>query len=311
MKAPAACKIVVVSVFARYARLHSAISKRACIALVCTSLACCATGIMTGCRNKATVPEQYDEEYSAPDSAELDSIVFDSGETEDTPIPRAADELFDDFIFNFISNTRLQMSRINFPLVRHYREGRTDTITSRQWEPEHFFMERDYYTVIADNETQLERMKDTTVCRAVVEKIYLESGYVTRYVFNRTGGKWMLTAVCDTTRRGTPADDFLSFYYRFATDTLFQTASIENPLKVSMPDPDDDFSVVDGFLMPEQWASFAPELPHGMIYNIVYGEPPKSRTEKLFVIMGISNGMETDLTFRKREGRWRLTQLAI
>ena len=36
--------------------------------------------------------------------------------SEQTPMPRAADELFDDFIFNFAANRKLQFSRIKFPL---------------------------------------------------------------------------------------------------------------------------------------------------------------------------------------------------
>ncbi len=248
--------------------------------------------------------------FSEVDSLKIDSLVYGEEKEEDVPMPQAADELFDDFIFNFTSNGRLQLSRIAFPLVR-YKGEHTDTIAKQEWEPERFFMEQDYYTLIVDNEEQLESVKDTSINHAVIEKIYLESGYVTQYIFNRKGGKWMMTAVNDTTWRDTPNESFLNFYNRFATDTLFQTASVQNPLKFSGPDPDDDFSVVEGLLMPEQWSSFAPELPRGMMYNVVYGSSSTSINEKVFVVRGIANGLETELVFRKRDGKWKLTEMSI
>ena len=45
---------------------------------------------------------------------------------------------------------------------------------------------------------------------------------------------------------------------------------INDPLDFSGPSSDDEFDTTSGFLAPEQWLSFAPELPSGMIYNIHY-----------------------------------------
>ncbi len=271
-------------------------------------LACClASTLFTGCKKERLQPQ------SAPiDSTRTDSISIDSlfEEEEEEPMPIAADELFDDFIFNFASNSRLQASRITFPLIVKKSE-RTDTLSRKDWEMEHFFMEQDYYTLILDNLAQFESVKDTSVNHAIVEKIYLESGYVTQYIFNREGGTWRMTAINDTTYKGTPNESFLTFYTRFTTDSIFQEASIANPLRFSGPDPDDDFSTMEGVIMPEQWQMFAPDLPRDMLYNVVYGEPARSSVEKLFVVRGIANGLETELTFHRREGRWKLTKLAM
>ena len=48
-----------------------------------------------------------------------DSIVADTLEAilEEQPMPKAADELFDDFFFNFAGNRKLQVKRILFPLA--------------------------------------------------------------------------------------------------------------------------------------------------------------------------------------------------
>ena len=65
---------------------------------------------------------------------------------------------------------------------------------------------------------------------------------------------------------------FLKFYGAFATDTAYQTRHLHNPVKFVGPDPDDDFSTMTGDIEPETWPAFAPKLPSGMIYNIIYGQ---------------------------------------
>ena len=53
------------------------------------------------------------------DSIPADTVTADTLETliSETPMPKAADELFDDFIFNFAANRKLQLARIQFPLA--------------------------------------------------------------------------------------------------------------------------------------------------------------------------------------------------
>ncbi len=261
---------------------------------------------LTGCKDKATSTDD-----SSTDSTLLDTATAMVEEVEeDIPMPRAADEIFDDFIFNFASNGRLQRERILFPLVV-YKGERTDTIEQNQWEKEPFFMEQDFYTVILDNENQLASVNDSATTHVRIEKIYLESGYVTQYLFDKENGQWRMTAINDTTFRGTPREDFLNFYTKFTTDTLFQVESVNDQFKFIGPDPDDDFATMEGVILPEQWTEFAPDLPREMLYNVMYGLPAESGTEKLFVIRGIANGLETELSFRKKDGHWKLTQIQL
>jgi hypothetical protein len=76
------------------------------------------------------------------------------------------------------------------------------------------------------------------------------------------------------------------------------------------PDPDDDFSMMEGIITPDTWEAFAPELPSKMIYNIIYGEAKKETNSKLFVLRGIANGQELEMTFKRKDGKWLLTKLA-
>ena len=225
-------------------------------------------------------------------------------------MPKTADELFDDFFFNFAANRKLQFQRIKFPLpVDNY--GKLSEVTRGQWRMEHFFMKQDYYTLIFDNLRQMNLVKDTAVSHVVVEKINLSRSRVKQYVFNRDGGKWMLTSVSSKSIAANNNSSFLTFYRRFAVDSAFQVKSVNDPLKFTGPDPDDEFSTMSGILAPEQWPSFAPELPSGVIYNILYGQAYAESTRKIFVIRGIANGLETELTFERRNKHWKLMKLSM
>ena len=102
---------------------------------------------------------------------------------------------------------------------------------------------------------------------------------------------------------------FLQFYGSFASDSTVQSQHLHNPVKFVGPDPDDDFCTMTGDIEPETWPAFAPKLPNGMIYNIIYGQKYTESSQKIFVIRGIANGMETQLTFRRVKGKWLLMKL--
>jgi len=95
---------------------------------------------------------------------------------EEEPMPVAADELFDDFIFNFASNRRLQLERIDFPLVIN-SGAKVDTVQEDEWQMERFFMQQGEYTLIFDSEAQKELVKDTSINHAIVEKIFLDNDF--------------------------------------------------------------------------------------------------------------------------------------
>lgn len=223
-------------------------------------------------------------------------------------MPKAADELFDDFIFNFAANRKLQKERIKFPLPV-VSGGKATTMDKKQWKMEHFFMEQGFYTLVFDNYRQMKLVKDTSINNVVVEKIYLDKKKVKKYNFQRINGQWMLVSInTDAIYQNTNAS-FLAFYEQFATDPDFQLEHLDNPVEFTGPDPDDDFSTMTGEIAPETWPAFAPELPSGLIYNIMYGQKYTQGNQKIFVMRGIANGMEMQLTFRRMGGKWKLTKL--
>ncbi len=267
-------------------------------------LAVAATGLFAACGNKGGSAQS-----DAPsDSDSILSVANAEGIVALDSVSTAADELFDDFIFNFAVNKRLQKNRIKFPLAE-VRGEKTSHIAAAQWKMDFFFMRQDYYTLLFDNEQELENVKDTDVCNAIVEKIYFSKKSVKQYFFSRENGKWMLTRIEYIPISMSHNASFLQFYERFATDSAFQSQSLSETVRFVGPDPDDDFSQMEGLISPDTWAAFAPQLPSKMIYNIVYGHPRQERNSKVFVLRGIANGLEMELSFKRKDGRWKLTKM--
>lgn len=250
------------------------------------------------------------EQLSDSGSVDTDTVATDTMEQliTETPMPKAADELFDDFFFNFAANRRLQMQRIKFPLQVTVG-GKTTTVEKKAWKTDHFFMRQGYYTLLFDSRKHMDVVKDTNVNHVAVEKIDLSRNTVKKYIFDRENGLWMMERIENEPLGENSNASFLKFYKRFAVDTAFQARHLASTVKFVGPDPDDDFSDMTGLLTPDTWPAFAPELPCCMIYNISYGESYSESNRKIFVLRGISNGLEVELTFRRVGGKWLLTQL--
>lgn len=262
-----------------------------------------------GCSDKKSakdvVPEPLDV---SPEDSFLSDSSFDEIITE-TPMPKAAEVLFDDFIFNYAVNKKLQVQRTVFPLPV-ITNGDTVKTSKEEWTMENFFMHQEMYTLIFDNQQSMDNSKSTDINHAVVEKIHLDKNTVEQFHFDRQNGEWLMTEIEKTSIEDNTNASFLKFYKHFVEDPEFQIESINEELSFSGPDPDDDFSTMEGILVPEQWPSFAPSyLPTGLIYNIKYGETTVGSNQKIFVIRGISNGFETEMTFQKKQGKWYLCKL--
>ena len=68
--------------------------------------------------------------------------------------------------------------------------------------------------------------------------------------------------------------------------------------------------IISGDLLPEQWPDVGPtDLPGDLIYNIIYGQEYKESTQKIFLLRGIANGQELQMTFKAIGGEWKLTGL--
>ena len=260
----------------------------------------------TGGKTQGAEEPQTDSVADTVDATPIDTLEFLIGET---PTPKAMDELFDDFVFNFAANKKLQMDRVVFPLT--VRKGdQTESIDKKKWEMERFFMRQGYYTLLFDNENQMQLMKDTSINQAIVEKIHLKKNTVKDYVFNRIRGAWMLREVREMSISENMNASFLEFYQQFVSDKAYQMKSLNSTVTFVSPDPDDDFSMMEGIITPDTWEAFAPELPSKLLYNIIYGQPESVGSEKIFILRGIANGLEMELRFKKVNNRWLLMKMS-
>ena len=264
--------------------------------------------LMFSCTGKKAGQQEEMPADSVADSTDMTETDTLELLITETPMPRAADAMFDDFIFNFVANKKLQKERIIFPL-RKTENGKTELTEKDQWEMERFFMRQGYYTLFFDNDKEMELMKDTAVNEATVEKIQLKKNRVMNYLFQRIKGAWMLKEIRVTTLEQNPNASFLAFYQQFVSDSTFQIKSLNETVQFVGPDPDDDFNMMEGVITPESWEAFAPTLPTKVLYNIVYGKPTPEGNDKIFLMRGVANGLEMELRFKKVGGRWLLMKM--
>ncbi|NPD92396.1 DUF4348 domain-containing protein [Xylanibacter muris] len=266
--------------------------------------------VMFSCTGNGNSNSVSDDIPVDSDSIVTDTVVSDTMEMliSETPMPKSADELFDNFFFNFAANRKLQHQRIKFPLPVLVGE-KVDTIKKEQWKTEHFFMRQGYYTLIFDNRRQMDLVNDTSIDSVVVEMVNFAKKTIKQYVFRRVTGIWFMESIRYVPLYRNNNASFLKFYERFVTDSVFQIQSLSNPVTFVGPDPDDDFNTMEGLITPETWPAFAPELPSGRIYNIVYGNNHSESNCKIFLIRGISNGLEIEMSFIRKDGKWVLTKL--
>ena len=262
---------------------------------------------MSACNGKRAVSEVDYAADSVFESSFAPSDSFNaSSASSDEELPKRADELFDDFIFGFARLKKVQLERVEFPLLSIVR-GDTAWLTEKQWEHDSLFMGNDYYTVFYNDEEQMELEKSTELDQVDVEQIHLVERWVKTCRFQRLKGEWRLTqeSVRDFAEDAA-LDRFMDFYGKFVSDDTFQQGSVANPLRYVTTDPDDDFNTIEGTLDHDQWNAFKPQLPDSVVTNIRYGQTYDNPDGMVLVKAGISNGLMDILDFRKKDGVWKL-----
>ncbi len=256
--------------------------------------------------------EKTKENLSVTRESEKDSVAYYSDtlflmmEEEVVPDSAVADELFDDFIFNYASNNLLQRKRTTFPLP-YYKGEEPIKVEQKDWKHDSLFIQQGYYTLLFDSEEDMDMVRDTTLRSVQVEWIFLEMQRVKKYYFERKQGVWMLEAINLLNMEQEKDENFFSFYAQFAKDSLYQSDHICDPLPYVTIDPDDEFSIFETTLDLNQWFAFRPMLPADTLSNINYGQKnSKNSNRKILKINGIGNGFSNIFYFRRRGDKWEL-----
>lgn len=218
-----------------------------------------------------------------------------------------SDELFDDFIFNYASNKNIQRRRTVFPLPYYHNNDTTTRISEENWAHDSLFINHDYYTLLFDNEDDLEFVHQTDLSSVRFEWIQMEPRIIKRYYFEKKDKGWILEGIYVDDTPQNSKSDFLSFLYKFSNDSIYQINHIHQPLLFVTTDPDDDFLVIEATIDIDQWNAFKPVLSKDWLSNINYGQRNSSSSStKILSMKGIGNGFSNTLYFKKTGGEWML-----
>ncbi len=260
--------------------------------------------LITSCNGKKSQIDPFKPLNNLVDSANEsnDSIFNDS--IENIPQAIKADETFDDFIFSFASDKKMQQQRIHFPLI--FNNNNTVTKIKREfWKKDDFFTKQSYYTMLFDNESDMDLMSDTSLNSAQFEWVYMKTNMIKKYNFKRKKGAWMLESIFLHPIEPSENENFVDFFHKFANDSIFQRSRIHQPLIFVTTDPDDDFSILETTMEINQWFAFAPKLPKDKFSNINYGQKNSSNSStKILTMKGLANGFSNTLYFRRQGKEW-------
>ncbi|MDO4163027.1 MAG: DUF4348 domain-containing protein [Bacteroides sp.] len=264
--------------------------------------------LFVSCGNKKTKIDPFSTFTEMVDSASHTGVAdtLQAAEVQEEPKPMEADELFDDFVFNYASDEALQRQRTEFPLP-FYNDDTPTRIEEKDWKHDYLFTQQNCYTLLFDNEEDMDMVGDTTLTSVQVEWIFLDTRMVKKYYFERKRGMWMLEAINLRHIEKGENENFVEFYTNFAADSLYQSRHIHNPLQFITIDPDDEFSILETTMDVNQWFAFRPTLPTDRLSNINYGQKNEDLSNsKILKVNGIGNGYSNVFYFRKRGGEWEL-----
>lgn len=240
-----------------------------------------------------------------------DSILMDTLEEPATYVavpPKKADELFDDFVYAFMRNKHFQRSRIDFPLKNTTSNGAVEKIERKEWTHDALYSGRNIYMMISTSAKAAEVSKDTSINDVMVHEIHPVTHAVKQYAFHRRDTQWRLTEIkhglVENIGEGV---DFMPFYCRFTTDSVYQQSHISDIVSVNTFD-EEQGEQLEGTINASQWAEFAPQFPKDEIMCVRYGHDFKTSNQRIVNLASPSGDAGVTLYFHKKNGEWYLTR---
>ncbi len=225
------------------------------------------------------------------------------------PYPMGLDGSFDDFVFAYAANKSFQAQRTDFPLLILDNEKNDSVWLSRdEWQPDSLFTNKNFYTILYDKEEDMEIVSQPNLTKAEVEWIYLADKLTKVYHFTKENEIWMLRDITYDHLKEYHNEEFVQFYQKFATDTLFQSSRLADPLEYITSDPNDDFEILETSISHTDWENMRPIMPEGKLMNINYGQINDPASDmKIMAVKGIGTGFSNVFFFRMNEKeKWEL-----
>lgn len=269
-----------------------------------------AAAMLSCCDGRVARNEEQESSMEEPlDSIVADTLVQEESElsliVEDT---RALDGFFDDFLFAYLHSPALRRERTAQSIRLERPEHPAEMLEKFDADFEFSFLSGDYFTVLYGNVGQMRLEEDDVMEEDSVvslQRINLNDGTIRNYDFHRHDGRWQFEAIREATVQDDELCDFLNFYALFCTDSAFQSKSIADPLQVVIQDGSEEG--INGIIDADQWQTFCPEVPAGIISNIRKGQY-YSGHRIVMCKSGLSNGLQELFTFAKVGTEWRLTR---
>ncbi|MBO7136897.1 MAG: DUF4348 domain-containing protein [Bacteroidaceae bacterium] len=266
---------------------------------------------MLSCSGRERGARNDEQEVEFEDSILVDTLQAEEEELilNDESAP-ALDGVFNDFIFAYLHSSTLRRERTVHPLRLEHTTRPAEMLEEFDPEFELSFLSGDYFTTLYGNTSQMqaeddEEMEEDSIVS--LQRINLNDGTIRNFQFLREDGHWQLIAIREETFEDDDLGDFLSFYAKFCIDSIFQTQSVADPLRIVIQDPEDGEESINGIIDADQWYSFCPEMPSGIISNIRKGQE-YGQNRIVLRKSGLSNGLQEVFTFTKERGNWRLTR---
>lgn len=257
------------------------------------------TVVVFSCKDNSNNVKQTDNDSLSVDTT--NTIIEDELNLfDDEPISKKADELFDDFFYNFITDNRFQSIRIDKALKKH----KNDILE--------MFSNQDFFTVIYEDTKDLVLLKDTTLKNVTVEWIDLENEVEDKYNFRKINGEWILAGKSEGGLMYADNIDFYEFYKKFATDRDFQISSLAEEIRYHA-EAQEGNEAVDTILTHKDWWEFSMEMPpfNPVIVNINYGQKLSGNNVRNLLFEGLCNGISVNYCFTKEDDSWILTDIEI
>jgi hypothetical protein len=174
------------------------------------------------------------------------------------------------------------------------------------WKKDNLFTKQSFYTMIFDKESDMDLMTTTHLKSAKFEWFYMTTNKIKAYNFKReSNGAWMLNSISINSINSNQNENFLEFFHKFASDSIFQRSRIHEPLTFVTTDPDDDFSILETTMEINQWFAFSPDLPTVRLSNINYGQSNSDESNtKIVAMKGLGNGFSNTLYFKRQGNQW-------
>lgn len=266
--------------------------------------------LFAACNSKQKSDQEWvDSVMNALDSIPDETIDFSL--QEDTTISIAVDENFNDFLYNFMHNSRFRVERVQWPLRMVNADNHPVREINRGSELKDILslVSSDYYVMLLNSISQLESDPASNATHASMKMVSLDEAIVQHFDFSRDSGEWRLMALRVDDFEDNHIGSFYSFYNRFLSDSTFQTEHIAQPLEVSLPDDEEENAYIEGTIDADQFPLFSPELPSGVMMVVDLGLLNENPHRIVMVKCGVATSMMDILTFERDGDEWRLTKL--